>query len=508
MHWTGERLGPVTGWSKWNYEGFEAKKTWPIFERINKELAGDIDDPRVVYEHSQDHNMFGSSRAFESLPLFAGRATLEGLYMQASITAPFVFYIQSMISSQSSQPFPQYSYAHMDLNRAPDYLKLFNVRKLIIKSNAAKQAIQRENAYTKVKTIGQYEIWELMSNQDRYVLPLQFEPVVFQGTVPWKQVAHQWFSRAELSDVHLVFNAPLKEKNGGPLRLAVASLHDLPRQPIDISDCNIEESINNQEILLETSCIGKPHLIKVSYHPNWQVEGADKVYLVSPSFMLVFPQDNKVRLFYGPGPWDRLGQLLSLFGLFVLLLHVPLPTKKGGTCWDLISKHFDFPVFHEIRLPIDPSTFARKTIMLVILAGSSLAIAAAAFQAYINEPYRGYNRSIQYKDAGQYEKARTGFRNFMQQYPIANLAQESSYYIAITYYLEKNDPEALNAFEDYIKLYQHGNRAAEVYYHMGLIHLRTGQKEEAIPILQALIENYPGTNWANYARERLQEQMQ
>ncbi|KPK26067.1 MAG: hypothetical protein AMJ61_10105, partial [Desulfobacterales bacterium SG8_35_2] len=109
LNWTNSRTGPVTDWSTWNYEGFEAKKTWPVFERINKALAGSFQDPRVVFEHSQDHNVFGSSRAFESLPLFAGRATLEGLYMQASITAPFVFYIQSLVSRESSQPFPQYS---------------------------------------------------------------------------------------------------------------------------------------------------------------------------------------------------------------------------------------------------------------------------------------------------------------------------------------------------------------------------------------------------------------
>ena len=46
-------------------------------------------------EHSsREGNMYGSERAFESLPVFANRATLEHAYFQASPSSPFVFYIQ------------------------------------------------------------------------------------------------------------------------------------------------------------------------------------------------------------------------------------------------------------------------------------------------------------------------------------------------------------------------------------------------------------------------------
>ena len=506
IHWTGARVGPVTGWSTWNYEGFEAKKTWPAFEKINKTLEGDFGDPRVVFEHSQDHNVFGSSRAFESLPLFAGRATLEGLYMQASITAPFVFYIQSLISRESSQPFPQYSYTAMDFIRARRYLALFNVSDLILRSSEAKAAIRQVAEFAKTNAIGQYELWHLNANMDRYIDVLKFEPVAFQGKDPWKQVAYQWFTRDDLEDVHLVFNEPVLGNGADPLSLTTASLDALPRQEIDTSGCSLRETIQDEEIFLETNCIGKPHLVKVSYHPNWHVEGAEKIFLVSPSFMLIYPQQEKVHLFYGPGPWDRVGLLLTLLGIAVLLLHIRLPGKAGGSIWSAWANPTSLLAARGLRLLPDPKPGTRKAIMLITLAVAGILVAAGAYRIYVNEPYRVYNRSIRAKDRGQYEEARAGFRTFMQTYPLANLARESSYYTAITFYLEKNDPQALRSFAEYLQLYPQGSRVAEVYYHAGLSLLRSGKEEEGRQRMQVLIEKYPSTPWAGYARERLREQ--
>ncbi len=505
MHWTDSRVGPVSGWFKWNYEGFEAKKTWPVFDRVNKALAGDFQDPRVVFEHSQDHNAFGSSRAFESLPLFAGRATLEGLYMQASITAPFVFYIQSLVSRQSSQPFPQYSYTNMDLNRAREYLKLFNVGELILKSSPAKGAVRQISDYSRVETIGQYELWKLTTNTDRYIEVLQFEPFVYRGKEPWKQIAHKWFTHDDLLDIHLVSDAESMDNKGSPLTRTARSLEDLSRHEIDISACTVQETIKAQEIFLQTSCPGKPHLVKVSYHPNWHVEGADRIYLTSPSFMLIYPKENKVRLFYGPGPWDRTGQLLTLFGLVVLLLNIPIPGKNTRTAWSMLEKRLGLPTFENVRFSIDPSPFARRITMMGIFMIAVIMVAAVSYRTYVNEPYRAYNRSIRYKDAGRYDRARSGFQRFMRTYPLSSLAQESSYYIGITYFLEKKDTEALKSFEDFLKRYPRGNRVAEVEYHMGLILLRSGKLEDGRRKMQQLIGRHPGTQWAAYAKERLQE---
>ena len=504
FHWTSPRVGPVEGWSKWNYEGFEAKAPWPVFKRINDTLTGTFQDPRVVFEHSPNHNIFGSTRAFESLPLFAGRATLEGLYMQASITAPFVFYIQSLISKVTSQPFPQYNYATLDYTRARKYLELFNVRDLIIRSRQAKTAIRQASGYVMEKSIGPYELWELTTNRNRYVEPLRFEPVLYTGDVPWKQVAHQWFVRDELLETHLIFN-PAAQAGNTPFTLTADSLDTITRKPIDTTGCKVQETIKNDEILLETNCVGKPHLVKVSYHPDWHVEGAEKIYLASPSFMLIYPDKNQVRLYYGPGPWDWFGRLLTLFGLSVLLMNVPLPVKNRESAWAILADRFSLHSFRGVQFPLEPGPRTRKTILALIFIGTAAAVAAGSYRVYTNEPYRVYNRSIRFKDTKQYGKAREGFRRFVKHYPLANLARESIYYVAITYYLEKKDREAINGFEEYIKKFPQGRRVAESHYHIGMALLRSGKEEEGISRMQLLIEKYPQTSWAKFARERLME---
>ena len=202
--WTGNQLGPVSDWAKWNYEGFEAKAAWPVFAQINQTLKGDFNDPRVVFEHSELHNSFGSSRAFESLPLFSGRATLEGLYMQASISAPFVFYIQSEVSQQKSVPFPQYSYSSLNYDSARPRLEIFNVRDLIIRSDHAKKAIRLAQGYALTDTVGDYELWELTTNRNRYVEVPDYEPVLFP-TSSWKEEAHRWFTDESLLQIPVVF---------------------------------------------------------------------------------------------------------------------------------------------------------------------------------------------------------------------------------------------------------------------------------------------------------------
>lgn len=307
LAWVNGNVTYIGHWIKWNYEGFEEKSMWPQYSTIMNYIKGDANDPRVVYEHSALHDSAGSLRAFESIPLFSGRSTLEGLYMQSTPTSPFVFYIQSQISNGGSCPLPGYSCTFFDPGSAAKRLKMFNVKHVIARTDRVKDALSENENYILVKddaSISPYQIYELVESS-QYVTVPKYEPVSVDAD-DWKKFSYDWFKRDELLDIPLVFNA---DNTDGRFTLTSDNL-DLPRTEL-VSDCNIEERIGNQEIEFITNCVGKPHIISVSYYPNWHVEGADKIYLVSPSFMMVYPDENKVTLRYGENGMDWLGQALT-----------------------------------------------------------------------------------------------------------------------------------------------------------------------------------------------------
>ena len=94
---------------------------------------------------------FGTSRAFELLPLFANRATLEGVYMQSSPSAPAVFYMQSEISKEQSCPFPAFSCSKTNISSAIKHLKMFNVNHIIAVSDEVKAELRNKTEKIKIR---------------------------------------------------------------------------------------------------------------------------------------------------------------------------------------------------------------------------------------------------------------------------------------------------------------------------------------------------------------------
>ncbi|MFV2041100.1 MAG: 6-pyruvoyl-tetrahydropterin synthase-related protein, partial [Candidatus Hydrothermarchaeales archaeon] len=318
--WINQGVTFIPSWIDWNYEGFEGKAVWPAFNGVNQYLAGGPGDARVVYEHSQLHNSAGSSRAFESLPLFSGRATLEGLYMQSTVSSPFIFYIQSEISQVTSCPFPQWPCASFNPGNAVPRLEIFNVGEVIARTDATKAALSTHPSYELETEIGEYQIYSLPTNDGSYVVVPEFEPVLFE-TSRWKESAYLWFLDLNLLDVPVVFTEDASNSGVFSSVKSDGRMSDLPRIPIE-GGCTISESVETDEIAFTTNCIGVPHIVKVSYFPNWKVEGADKIYLVSPSFMLVIPDQEQVRIYYGRTFIDTFSLLLTVLGLVLLVLLV------------------------------------------------------------------------------------------------------------------------------------------------------------------------------------------
>jgi len=509
--WVNAHVTYIPKWIAWNYSGFETKGLWPQFHAVNDYLKGSCQDPRVAYEHDQRNNATGSVRAFESLPLFSGRSTLEGLYIQSSITSPFVFYLQSEYSPKPSCPLSNYNYSRLNFKRGLEHLKMFNVSHFIAITDTVREALDKQPGVIREKEFPPYTVYRIQGNPDRYVSLLDHDPPLVI-TSNWRSAAFEWFRRGDLT-THLVLKKTLEPDDAGIFRsiyhekLPEAAMADFynPRNAIN-KHAGIREIIGPEEIIIETPHIGRPHLVRISYHPNWHVEGAERIYLASPSFMLIYPTQETVRLYFGPSLPNYLGCLLSAIGLLIVLAGIRPFSNTGVVRYlvsvirNSISRSNDAPFVRRlIHFPYKRHVLWGFSVGLIgILLGTILAV-------HHQDPTLIYNKGMKRFNSGEFDQARTVFKEGMTSFPLSPIVDQTAFHFAITYFKEQNWEKALESFEEMARDYPETRKLPEVLYHIGLCHLKLERREEALRVFRHLIAEFPEDIWAGYARERLKE---
>lgn len=104
---------------------------------------------------------------------------------------------------------------------------------------------------------------------------------------------------------------------------------------------------------------------------------------------------------------------------------------------------------------------------------------------------------------GQYELARQGFEDYVATFPKTDLSDDSVYWIGECWAAQKKPKDAIAAFDRLIKLYPQSDRAATAHLKKGLAHLELGEKAQAIVQLQFVVHEFPGSDEAKSARQRL-----
>lgn len=504
--WTDKHVTSIRHWITWNYSGFESKPLWPAYSGVNRALLGTEADPRVVYEHSADHNTAGTVRAFESLPFFSGRNTLEGLYMQSSISAPFIFYTQSEISEVTSCPLPDYHCSTLNLQSGADHLRLFNVSDFIVRSDTVDRTIRNSPDFKLKEIISPYKIYRVMNNENRYVVPLLYQPVQLQ-TQDWKMDFYNWFKRRGTNHVHMVhlFNEDLSDESHFTLKASSLPL-EIPKVPFKEYP-QVTEKVSQEEIRITTSRIGHPLLVKISYHPRWQVEGADRIYLASPSFMLIFPTNNNVRLFFGDTPIVHFGHLLTILGLGVLLASlrplskrlVPLRTRISVLEDRLATTRLGFTVV---------SLFSwydrhRQWMAVSIIFSTIVTTFFVFFLLQHTDASVLYNRGLEQFSNQHLEQAIPLFEKAMEQNPNSPSAINANYYLAICFFKQNQWQKTVDIFTQMITKYPDSIYIPEALYHIGLCLQNLGRKVEAQAKFETVTTQYHSSQWADHARTQL-----
>jgi len=492
LGWVQTRIGFIDDWVAWNYGGFEATPGWPAFEAVNARVARTAADPRVVYEHTTTHTEAGTVRAFESLPLFAGASTLEGIYMQSTVSSPFVFYIQSEISRIPSCPLLPYHCGRLDADRAAEHLRLYNVSDVIVRTDVVREALAASSSFRQVAEVPPYTVFHVEGGTGRYVEPLRYEPLVLDRA-DWRADFFPWFKRPGSGEVALVHAAEADRRpdEAGPTSWArVADLPDeIPRRPLDRA-VTVTEEFSAEEIRIHTSRPGHPLLVKVSYHPRWRAEGASEVWLASPSFMVIVPEREDVRLVYGPSAVDRAGLGLTAMAA-VWLMGAWI---GGGWIRARVVRGPDG------RLD---AVFAWRRLWAPALA-LSIGAAAVGVRMAWTDPWVPHRDGLEYFHDGDYERAEPLLLASIAAGPSSTAAYYSDYYYALCAHRRYRWEVSLTRFSDFLRRYPDADLAPEAHFRIAEALQQLGRRDDAAARFTAIIDRFPGTRWARFASEQLE----
>jgi len=326
-------------WVYWNFSGYEAKEPregiggYDEYYRVVTTMAavgGERGCGRVMWEYGLKRlDSYGSPMSLMLLPHWTDGClgSMEGLFFESTQTVPFHFINQDELSAEPSRPVRAVSYGGADLGAGVAHMQLFGVRYYMAFSESL---IAEARAHSDLTEVAAEPPWVMFEVADApLVSPLAAEPVVVSGAgddpARWLEVAEDFYtaypgSGATEPEAGLLSSAAVLPAATGPGRWA-----EVPpgaERPVrSLGEIEVREITAAQNSIgFRVDRTGVPVLVKASYFPNWQVDGAAGPYRVAPNFMVVVPDENEVTLSYGWTPVDVLAWVITAIGVIAALV--------------------------------------------------------------------------------------------------------------------------------------------------------------------------------------------
>jgi hypothetical protein len=324
----------IPGWASWNYSGYEAKPAYREYHAVVStmdELGRDRGCGRSMWEYSKELDRYGTPMALMLLPHWTDGCigSMEGLYFESSMTTPFHFLNQSVLSENPSRAQRDLPYRSLGEPSGFDVgirqLQLFGVRYYLASSEAAIGAARGHPDLAEVAASPPWVVFEVADSS--VVAPLAQLPVVVEGATVANAVHADRFRSGWLGEAVTSFNTlgaspgPLPAESGPDSWPRAATLATAPE--VAAGEVRVSEvSLGRHGLSFRVDRTGEPVLVKVSHFPNWTASGADGPWRVGPNLMAVVPTATEVRLHYGRTAVDWMAWLLSAAGIAGLVLLV------------------------------------------------------------------------------------------------------------------------------------------------------------------------------------------
>jgi hypothetical protein len=305
----------VDGWARWNYSGYEGKETFGEYQAFMSGVEG-LPAGRYQWEFNSELNQYGTTMSLMLIPFWVGQGhqSMEGLFFESSLTVPFHFLNQAEMSLSPSRPVPGLDYHTFDFERGIPHLQLYGVDYYVSFTPEAEEKAIEDARLTELERSGPFVIFEV--DDSDLVEVARFEPSVYEPTASeaeaFGDAALEWYGSIATLDRWLVADGP----DDWPRVPDVESVNAADALETTRTVSNIE--IGDDWISFDTDAIGVPHLVKVSYFPNWVATGAEGPYRAAPSLMVVVPTEKHVEMRFGRSWVEFVGfgaTLLAIGGL-------------------------------------------------------------------------------------------------------------------------------------------------------------------------------------------------
>jgi len=308
-------------WLKWNYEGFEKKTSWSEIEPLFVYLKT-LPQGRIMWEYRGEYDKFGTPRILENLSIWTGHSTFEGLLIESSISGYFHFINQAETTKTPTAAIAGMQYPSFNFKDGVKHLQLFGAHYFLAFTPEIKQLA--DQYLVKLKDINEFSVYQVPKSE---LVSLAPKIELIPKNKYWLDESINWYKAMDFSKF-LVFYQNKKE---------FEAITNSLKSDFQSEGVIAIKQIKRDSLIFETENLYQPHLVKISYFPGWQVKGAKGPYLISPSFMMVIPNQKEVTLKFGYNCWDKLGIVISLI-TFLGIVGFPITRKLFRSLSNLKQK--------------------------------------------------------------------------------------------------------------------------------------------------------------------------
>ncbi len=300
-----------------------------------------------MWEHNNGLNQYGTPMSLMLIPYWTegSHSSMEGVFFESSLTMPFHFINQSEMSFRGSRPVSGLDYgAALDMERGIKHLGLYGIDYYVSWTPEATEKADTMAELTFLAESGPFNIYALPETE--LVEVATHLPAVYEASEPgildsifgesspndsngeplpsFGDMALDWYDDIEETHRWVVADGPSQWPR-------IQDIADRPDVPLEVPPNAVSNIVvDDHRISFSTSAVGMPHVVKVSYFPNWTATGADGPWRATPSLMVVVPTQEDVVIEFQDTWAESAGNLLSLAGVVALVAAVLIARRRSA----------------------------------------------------------------------------------------------------------------------------------------------------------------------------------